>query len=182
VRDWREIARTGTLIGSESATLKIVEFSELECPFCRRFHEGILKQLRARFGDRLALVYMHYPIQGHRFARPAARAAECAKAQGRFGEFIEAVYAKQDSLGLKTWQSYGEDAGVADTTELVRCASKSAPIGILDEQVAIGKKLSVLGTPTIMVNGWKYPITPDDSTLLSDIDRILKGEQPSGAR
>ena len=58
---------------------------------------------------------MHYPLPTHRFAEPAALAAECAGEQGRFAEFVGAVYAGQDSLGLKPWWEYARIATVQDS-------------------------------------------------------------------
>jgi hypothetical protein len=71
--------------------------------------------VRARYPKDVGLFFVHFPLPMHRFARPAARATECAGLQGKFGQMVDAVYNKQDSLGLKSWSDYGRDAGVADT-------------------------------------------------------------------
>lgn len=177
-RSWKDVAAAGTLVGQANAPIQIVEFSELECPFCRRFHEGALKAARTRFGDTISVSFVHYPIPGHRFARPAARAALCANAHGHFGSFVEAVFAKQDSLGLKSWASYGADAGLVDTVGLTQCAALATPLAQVDSNVALGKRLRVPGTPTVFLNGWRYSAAPSDSVLMDDIARLLRGEQP----
>src|SRR5262249_47559323 len=59
--------------------INVVEFSDFECPFCRRLHEQTLKPLLAEYGDRVNFVRMQYPLDGHQMAEPAARAALCAQ-------------------------------------------------------------------------------------------------------
>lgn len=56
-----------------------------------------------------------------RFALPAARGSECAANPGRFAEYVTAVFRKQDSLGLRTWGAFAEDAGVPDARASDEC-------------------------------------------------------------
>jgi protein-disulfide isomerase len=172
--NWREMLRHGTRVGSESAPVVIVEFSDLECPFCKRFHETALSSARARFGDKIALVFIDLPIPGHRFARPAARAAHCAGRQGRFGEYVEATFAKQDSLGLKAWTSIAVDAGVPDTSAFRSCNQETTALAVIDSGLAVGKRFNIGATPTVFVNGWRFPVPPTDSTLNKTIEVALK--------
>lgn len=87
--------------GSSNAKVFLIEYSDYECPFCSKFHETA-KQVLDEYGDDVAWVYRHYPLdQIHSKARPAAIASECvAEAGGNdaFWRFTDAVFADQTSL------------------------------------------------------------------------------------
>jgi protein-disulfide isomerase len=81
--------------GNTNAPITIVEFSDFQCPFCKRFHPS-LQQVVDEYKDQVRWVYKHFPIdQIHPQARPAAEAAECAGEQGgskAFWEFSDALF------------------------------------------------------------------------------------------
>src|SRR5438093_351413 len=104
--DWRDLLRYGRTVGSVAAPIQIIEFADLECPACRVFNNTMLAAARQTYRERLAVTFVHFPLSFHRFARPGAVAAECANVQGHFGEFVDLVYEKQDSLGFKSWSSF----------------------------------------------------------------------------
>jgi protein-disulfide isomerase len=107
---------------------------------------------------------------------PAARAAECAERVGRFSEWIDAVYRKQDSLGVKSWGSYAHDAGIADSSMIAACARDTVPVPNILAGLAYGDSVGVTGTPTILVNGWRLPQPPSKARLSEIIELTLKGE------
>jgi protein-disulfide isomerase len=176
--DWPDISKAGRLMGRFDAPLTIVEFSDLECPFCRKFHEGSLRVARARFGDSLALRYVHFTIPGHRFAEPAAIATECAGEQSRFGEMLDAIYAHQDSLGLRSWSSYAIAAGVADTSAFRECVGGRRGLDAIQAGKTLGERVRVVGTPTLVINGWKLTASQDTSEFLQLLERIVKTGRP----
>jgi protein-disulfide isomerase len=110
--------------------------------------------LRSKYQSDLAIVFRHWPLAHHRFAYPAARAAECAAAQGAFASFHDAVFKNQDRLGLKTFTALAAESGVADLNAFDRCSADSLPVLAIDEDVAAAKAIGGTGTPTIVVNGW----------------------------
>lgn len=175
---WRAFPSAGVTVGDSLAPVKIVEFADLECPFCRVFHERV-ERIRREFGDKVALVYIHYPLPNHRFARPAARAMECAASQGRFAEFQTAVFAKQDSLGLRSWAAYATDAQVTDRERFAQCAADTSTVARIEAGVALGAQIHVRGTPTVIVNGWRFPTPPDESVLSETIRALLAGKPPA---
>lgn len=122
---------------------------------------------------RVALVYVHFPLSMHRFALPAARAAECAAAQGRFRAFHDALFDGQDSLGLKAWVSFAGDAEVADTAEFDRCVHKTGDIPLVQSGVTAGKRLGIRGTPTVLINGWELSAPPTSSHQLDSLIAVL---------
>jgi protein-disulfide isomerase len=152
VEEWEKYLEGGHSRGPATADVTILEFGDYECPFCARF-AGVADGILAAFPGRVRFVYRHWPLPNHRFAYPAARAAECAAAQGKFWEVHDMLYAKRDSLGLITFADFAKRAGVADLERFGSCYRSSAPVpsieaGIRDAQAAGGR-----GTPTLIVNG-----------------------------
>jgi protein-disulfide isomerase len=178
---WRTLIGAGIIVGDTAARVKVIEFGDFECPFCRT-SDSIYRDVKKRFGREVALVFIHYPLRMHRFAMPAARAAECANDQGRFGELHDVIYDKQDSLGLKSWASYARDAGVPDTARFARCAAAVALMPRVDAGLALGKKVGVRGTPTVIVNGWRYSAPPQAEEFVRVIGALLAGREPFPTR
>lgn len=164
------------MIGSADAPIKILEFSDLECPFCQRFHTT-LQGVREEFGQDVAFVFLHYPLEIHRQAVPAALGAECAAEQGKFMEYLDVVYAEQDSLGNRGWASLAARAGVSDTVAFSGCVAEESGRVVIDRGRELGRQIGVNGTPTVIVNGWLLRPTPYD-TLSGVVARALKGEEP----
>lgn len=178
--DWDEIVRVSIpAVGGPNARALLIEFVDIECPFCRRFHVEALQAARERFGDQLAVAYVHWPLPNHRFARPGAEAAECAGRQAGFGALIDVLFAKQDSLGLKPWTSYASDANVVDTLAFASCLRDPAAVaGPIDAGIALAQARGYTGTPTILLNGWRFPVPPTPTRLLNAIQAVLDGNDP----
>lgn len=178
IESWKSIAEQGIALGDTTALITIVEFADLECPFCKKYQSGTLAAIRGKFGKKVSVRYLHFPIPSHRFALPAARAAECALSADGFEPFVNAVFAKQDSLGLKSWASFANDAGIRDTTSFAQCSRASSRVTRADSGTAIARRIGALGTPTIMVNGWLFKTPPSDSALAQVITSVLNDEDP----
>ena len=160
---WKDLVPPDdSLASGDDGTVVVIEFSDLECPFCRRFHDA-LGRARDETGVRVRSVFLHYPLPQHRFAVPAARAAECARDQGRFNPFLDAVFRGQDSLGLKAWSRFGAEAGVPDSAAFERCASSTSQPRAVTSGLASGERVGVTGTPTVIIDGWRYYVPPYDS-------------------
>jgi len=125
----------------------------------------------------VSTLLISFPLPSHRFARPAAMAAMCALEQDRFVEFQDAVFARQDSLGLKPWNSYAIDAGIADTARFGVCIASGRSHTLVDRGLIVGDSLGVKVTPTVLINGYRYSTPPLDS-LGSIIDQALNGRRP----
>ncbi|MYA53797.1 MAG: thioredoxin domain-containing protein [Dehalococcoidia bacterium] len=83
--------------GSPAARVMIVEFSDFQCPFCRRWYDDTLPQLRDLIGDDVALAFLHFPLtQIHPNAPAAHVAAHCAGEQGKFWEMHDLLFEQQD--------------------------------------------------------------------------------------
>ncbi len=165
VRDqqWKKLLEVGHTAGDPAAPVQLVIFSDFECPACASFDRGVLAEAKAEFGAALAVTLVHYPLPSHRFARLAAIASECAAAQGRFHTYAEALYATQDSLGLKSWWAIAAHVGVADSTTFEGCLGGSEAQERVTEGTRLGRELAIKGTPGVVVNGLNRPGFSGDS-------------------
>lgn len=168
-QDWQDLLRFGRYIGDTGAPIQLIEFADLECPACRGFHLRTLPLLREEFGPQVGLAIIHLPLAIHRFARAAAQAAECAAEQGWFGPFVEVTFAKQDSLGLKPWSSFAEEAKVPDGEAFSQCIARPDTPPLVDSGMAAGRRLGIHATPTVLVNGWRVA-----SPSAGELARVVK--------
>jgi protein-disulfide isomerase len=170
---WKKAVPVGIVMGDTSASVTVVEFADLECPACRQFN-GRVEDLKKKMGADLAIVFVHYPLRQHRFARKAARALECADLQGAAGRLLPVVFNHQDSIGLKTWRSFAEDASISDVGEFDACVEGTTPFRRIDDGPAMGDQVGVRGTPTVFVNGWRV----GHDRLEEVVDSLRLGRTP----
>jgi protein-disulfide isomerase len=157
VDNWPQLVSAGQWLGRSDAPVRIVEFSDFQCPFCARTHP-VVEAVRRRHPGRVAVLYRHFPLDAiHPHARPAAVASECAAAQGRFGEFAALLFAGQDSLGVTPWSRFAARAGVADTAAFARCVRESRTMPAVDRDVRVGNATRIEVTPTLVINGLLRP-------------------------
>lgn len=146
-----EVAAEGPARGPEDAPVTIVEFSDYECPYCRRI-EPTLAQIVERYPEQVRLVYRHFPIDSiHPRARAAAEAATCAHRQDRFWEYHEILFSNED-YGDEALRGYAEQAGL-DLEAWETCREDPATKRAVQEDVDAGRAVGVTGTPAFFVNG-----------------------------
>lgn len=83
--------------GDINAKVKIIEFSDFECPFCRRYFTETFPQIKKDYIDtgKVIMYYRHYPLPFHPLAQPFAIASECANEQDKFWEFHDKIFKEQ---------------------------------------------------------------------------------------
>ncbi len=170
--NWREIIPAGRPIGDTSARVKIIEFADLQCPFCKYFN-GVVRSVVAKYPKDVELVFVHDPLPMHPFAAQAARAAECAASQGRFSEMVNALYDAQSLLGSQPWSSFAMTAGVPDVSRFADCVRDTIPLSVIDRGVQMAKHFNVVGTPTVFVNDRRFAGAPSDTELVRAVESIL---------
>jgi protein-disulfide isomerase len=138
-------------LGPASAPITIVEFSDFQCPFCRAT-EPTLKELRSKYGDKIRLVYMDYPLPMHAHALDAARAARCAGEQGKFWPYHDALFADQQKLSPADLKATAQTLGL-DTGKFDGCLDQSKYTEQVNHDEAQGKQIGINGTPGFFVNG-----------------------------
>lgn len=180
VSNWRDAIPLGIRVGDSAAPITIVEFADLECPACRSF-QSTIHDILGDYKETVSLVYVHFPLPQHRFALPAARGLECAASAGRGPQWIDAVFEKQDSLGLRSWGGFARDAGLSDTAALTKCVMDPSPFERIEGGRALGVKIRVQGTPTVLINGLRFPNTPTRDEMAHVIDSLVRTAKRSDA-
>ena len=181
VPEWKDVRKDGIALGPAEGPVQVLIFSDLECPYCARFHQQVLPSLHKKYPGKVNVTFVHLPIKSHRFAVQAATALECATDQGRSSEFLDAVYRNQDSIGIRRWANFSVDAHVPDVARLEECM-KSPPPDRIEAGRRWATRLQVGFTPTILINGWRFAQVPSDSAVVSVVDAVLAGKSPGDCR
>lgn len=144
--------------GNANAQVTIVEYSDLECPFCKRFHET-MKQVLAEYGDKVRWVYKHFPLdQIHPKADKEAEAAECAGEQGgnnAFWAYVDRIFEvtpSNNGLDPALLPQIAQDFGL-DKDKFESCLASGRYAEFVEAQFQEGMRLGVNGTPGSFVNG-----------------------------
>jgi protein-disulfide isomerase len=174
VKDWRKYAVAGHRSGADSAPVTIVEFADFQCPVCRSFNQRALAAILTQYSSKVTLVFRHWPLEIHPFAYAAARASECAAAQGRFAPFRDALYRQQDSIGVKRFARFAAEVNVPDIGRFTRCSLSKEPVATIDADIAAARELGARGTPTLLVNGLMLPGATDSAHLAQFVQEALK--------
>jgi protein-disulfide isomerase len=166
------LAATDPAIGSASAPVTLVEFSDFQCPFCQRV-SPTLKQVQKVYGDKVRIVWKDFPLtQIHPEAFKAGEAAHCAGEQGKFWEYHDRLFANQQALQPDSLKKHAADAGL-DTAAFNACLDSSKYGDRVREGVAQGSRLGVNSTPTIYVNGRMLSGAQPYETIAAVIDEEL---------
>jgi len=108
------------------AEFAMVEYSDLECPYCSSFHP-VMKQLKEEYGDKVVWAYRHFPLsQIHPQALSASVASECvasAKGEDAFWRFIDGIYADQAQIGIALFKQLASKEGISGR-DLDACIAK----------------------------------------------------------
>lgn len=108
---------------------------------------------------------------------PSAIAAECADRQGRFHNMFQALYSESDSIGVKPWDRFAEDADVPDLQRFMQCVEEpEASFDRIAAGRALGEEIEITGTPQVFVNGRTF----NKRDVSSFIDKAEELGLPSG--
>ncbi len=139
------------VLGNPNAPVTIVEFSDFQCPFCKRA-DPTLRKIREEYGDRVRIAFKHMPLSIHPQAPAAHAAAEAAHRQGRFWEMHDKIFENQRDLKPATFERYARELGL-DVERFKRDASSKEVQARIDEDLRQAQQLSVTGTPSFFING-----------------------------
>ena len=155
------------ILGNPNAPVKIVEFSDIECPFCKRFHP-VLQKIMDDFGKdgKVAWVYRHFPLSIHQKATPEAIATECVNEQGGndiFWKYLGQLFAESlsnnqtpDTLPAEIAKKLG-----VDILKFNECVTSGRYDAKIQAHIEDGISAGVSGTPYSIViakNGKKFPL------------------------
>ena len=165
--------------GNIAAPVTIVEFSDLECPFCKSFHPTV-KLALAEYGDKVRWVYKHFPLdQLHPKADKEAEAAECAGELGgndMFWKYVDRVFEitpSNNGLDLTLLPQIAQDLGL-NRSAFEACLNSGRYADRVEEDYQQGVLAGVNGTPASFVNGVLVSGAVPYETLKAAIEAALK--------
>lgn len=168
-----EVRKDDHIRGNPKADLTIVEYSDFQCPFCERFAPTLQRALD-EYKDKVRLVYRHFPLDSiHPFARPAAEASECASEQGKFWEYHDALFARQQEFSNDFWVKLAGDLKL-DVNKFKSCydSGKYKQRVETDSQDAVAK--GGRGTPYTIIGTTPVSGALPYESIKQVIDQALK--------
>jgi len=146
-------------MGPADAPVTIVEWSDYQCPFCKRAHPTI-QQVLNEYKGKVRFVYLDYPLPFHQMAMPASQAVHCAEDQGKFWEYHTNLFEAAGDLSKADLSKRATDLGL-DSAAFEACTTANKHDSLIKSNFDDGAALGVTGTPAFFING-----------------RVLVGAQP----
>lgn len=137
--------------GSADAPVQIIEFSDFQCPYCSKGADTI-KQVKEKYGDKVSVVYRHFPLDFHERANPAAQASECANDQGKFWQFHDQLFLNQRALSDADFEKYSALAEM-DLAKFRECMKSGKHAETVATDLKEGAEAGMSGTPGFFING-----------------------------
>ena len=173
-----KLSNSGWVTGNPASKVTLTEFGDFQCPACKAF-EPVIDQVRKDYGNKVKIVFMHFPLKtAHPNAMLAAKASEAAGAQGKFWEYHDLLYQNQEA-----W------APLADPTQQLLDYAKSLKLDAdkfqkdmndktleakINAQEDEGINVGVSATPTVYINGAYLGVPGGYDSLKAEIDKALK--------
>ena len=146
-----DVADAVNAMGDKDAKITLVEFSDYQCPFCKRVRPTIWR-LVDEYKGKLRYVFMDFPLSFHKDARKASEAAWCAGDQGKYFDFNRKIFDNQEKISVENLKGYAKDLGL-NTKKFDKCLDDGAHAKDIDAVVAKGAVVGVTGTPAYFING-----------------------------
>jgi protein-disulfide isomerase len=140
------------VLGKADAPVTVVEFSDYQCPFCKRALP-VLKELLAKYPEKVRLGYRDFPLGSiHPRAEAAAEASRCAGEQGRFWPYHDLLFEHQTKLDDASLQDYARQLGM-DAPRFEHCLKSHKYRAAVQQDLEKGKQLGISGTPAFFIDG-----------------------------
>jgi protein-disulfide isomerase len=137
--------------GGPNAPVTIVEFTDYECPSCGAT-QPVLEEVVKEYGDRVKLVARNFPLDQHKYAFKAAEAAEAAREQGKYWEYVAILFKNQNALEVEKLKEYADKLSL-DRKKFDLALDSGKFADKVKRDVAEGDKVGVDSTPTVFING-----------------------------
>ncbi len=161
---------TAFIQGAENGSVMVLEFSDFQCPFCKKVRPTI-DQLIKKYGDKVAFGYRHLPLSIHQEADESAIATECAREQGKFLSVHKQLFQQQSQQTKKDLKNIAQRVGVADMDKFNTCLDKDRYRSLVDRDIAVAASVGISGTPAFIVGAY-------DSKKGVVVGEIMAGAQP----
>jgi len=149
------------LKGSEDAKVTIVEYSDFQCPFCKRASD-MLPSLLEEYDGKIKVVFKQFPLPNHNWARPASIASLCAFEQDndKFWEYHDLIFANQKTITLQNsnekFKEFAKQSGLNEA-EFDKCLTSEAVAKKVDADMDEARQIGISSTPTFVIDGLVVP-------------------------
>jgi len=165
-------------LGPDDAPITIIEFSDYQCPFCRRWHDEVYEQLLAAYPGKIKFVYRNLPLTSiHSDAQSAAEAAMCAGEQNAYWQFHDKLLSSE-ILGTGAYTQYAQDLNL-DMLAFDACVTTQKYKDAIQADSDFALNLGVRSTPTFFINGLAIVGAQPLDVFKQVIDKELAGEIPT---
>ena len=165
-------------LGNADAPVTIVEFTDFQCPSCAALHPE-LERLVKEYGGKVRLVARDFPLSQHTEAFKAAEAAEAAREQGRYWEYVQIMMRNQSALSVEKLKEYAGELKL-DRTRFDSSLDSGKFTEAVQRDVEDGMKLGINATPTLFINGRRVSAKGYEE-LKASIEAAFKAATPKTA-
>ncbi|WP_233998371.1 DsbA family protein [Pseudoalteromonas sp. T1lg48] len=139
-------------LGEATAGLAIVEFSDYQCPYCKRYIDTTFTKLKTNFIDKGKVKYIarDFPLAFHKQAKGAAVAANCSLQQGAYWPMRERLFNNMRQLGDELYQSSAEQLSL-DMDQFAKCLEDEKVLAKVEQDITYGSSLGIRGTPSFLI-------------------------------
>lgn len=162
--DVRAVSDDDIIRGNKDADIKLIAYTDLECPYCKRFHP-VMQEVLKEYGDKVAWVYRQFPLSFHANAQKEGEAALCVSKLGgddAYWDFIDQLFNRTTSNGtgfaLENLPALAKEVGVNEA-KFKSCLDGGEMASRVSDEMADGSQGGATGTPTTFIVG------KDDKTI-----------------
>ncbi len=166
-------------LGSATAPVTVVEFTDYQCPYCRRFQAQVWPRLKREYVDtgKVRFIVRDLPLTFHAGAKPAAEAAHCAAEQGRFWPMHDALLANGADLSAQGIEQHARAVGL-DLARFDACLAAGHYAQVIARNAAQANALGLQGTPAFLVGRVQHDEIVGQAVMgavpYEDFDAVLR--------
>ena len=157
--------------GAQNALVTIVEYSDYECPFCKKA-DATVRRLLTEYPDSVRLVFSHNPLPFHKNARLAHQAAYAAGKQGKFWEMNDILFQNQKNLSEPSLIKYAQELGL-NMARFKEDLHSPEAAAVIDRDLKEGVTRNVSGTPHFLINGQELSGALPYSSFKTAVEKSL---------
>ena len=140
------------VLGTDDAPVTVVEFTDYQCPYCKRFTQTTFPLLKRDYIDtgKVRWVVRDLPLTFHKNARKAGQSVHCANEQGKFWAMRDLLFKNSAKLENEHLRNYAEQVGL-DLTAFDSCLASDRYMNEMDKDSAEAKRVGITGTPSFVI-------------------------------
>lgn len=160
------------VMGPKNAKITLIEFSDYQCPFCKRVRPTVWK-LMEDYKGKIQYSFKDFPLSFHQHARKAHEAALCAGDQDKYFEYNKTLFDNQSNMSIADLKKYAAKVGL-NTSKFNKCLDEGKYSEAVDKSIQEGIEVGVTGTPAFFINGIQLSGAQPIASFQEIIDEELK--------